>query len=74
MVVEIDKDIATIDNKLKDLEIHARECSQEVIDDTLVIGKFMGKLVEKDLSRLYSSTGKFYNECICTKKSLFERK
>lgn len=74
MVIKIDEDIMKIDNKLRELEEHARECSQDAIDDTFVIGRFMDKLTEKDLNRLYSSTAKFYNECICTKRSLFERK
>lgn len=68
MVVKIDEDIIEIDNKLRELEEHARECSQEIIDDTFVIGRLMGKLTKKDLDRLYSSTTKFYRECVCTKK------
>ncbi len=57
-----------IDTKLSELEKHAGECSEEVIDDALVIGKFMNKLTGKDLNRLYSSTSKFHRECICNKK------
>lgn len=73
MTVTIDEDTAKISTKLGELERHAKECSEAVVDDTFVLGRFMDKFTKEDLDKLYSATGKFYNDCICTRKSLFER-
>ena len=68
MTVTVDEDIVKIHTKIGELAIHAKECSQEVIDDALVIGRYTDKLRQEDLAKIYKATGQFYNECICTKK------
>lgn len=62
------EDIAKIDKHLRDLEIHAKECSKAVVDDALVIGKLMEMFRPEDMTRLYKATGQFYNGCVCNKK------
>ena len=53
---------------LEQLETHAKMCAQDIIEDIFVIGMNINKLGKNDMNRVYSATGKFYKECVCTKK------
>lgn len=68
MVIKIEEEPIKINKHLGDLERHARECSEEILDDAFVLGRYLDKLTSNDLDRFYAATGRFYRECTCSTK------
>lgn len=56
-----------IEGSLYQLESSVNECSEDVIDNAINIGRYFSDLETKDLEKLFNITIKFRKECVCRK-------
>lgn len=57
------------EQNLYQLENSVNECSEDVIDNAINIGRYYNDLQTKDLERLFNITRQFREECDCRKKT-----
>jgi len=58
-----------VEQYLYQLESSVNECSEDVIDNAINLGRYYSDLQTKDLERLLSITRQFRKECDCRKKT-----
>jgi len=57
-----------VEQNFYQLESSVNECSEDIIDNAINLGRHFGDLETKDLERLSNTARQFHKECICRKK------